>query len=143
MKSIKLLLVIFFSALVASCGGGGGSSGSPVVATTITGTAAIGLPIAGQVTAIDSTGKTFAATIGSQGAYTVNVTGGTPPFILIVSGTAGGTSASLAWCRNSGRPDSECTRFGGFDRFSSAGQPAERCWQACVFPRSCPDVLQR
>jgi hypothetical protein len=61
----------------------------------ITGTAATGAPIAGQVVAIDANGLSFFATTGIQGAYTVNVAGGTAPFILTVTGSSGGKVVSL------------------------------------------------
>ena len=53
------------------------------------------MPIVGQVQAVDSTGKVFTATSNAQGAYTINVAGGTPPFLLTVTGLSGGVMQTL------------------------------------------------
>lgn len=103
--SFKPLIAIGLAAILtlAGCGGGGGGGsgastggGTGGAVTSISGTAATGAPIAGQVVVIDSTGKTFSATTTALGAYVVNVAGGTPPFILTVVGTSGGKTVSLS-----------------------------------------------
>lgn len=77
-------LSLISALILAGCGGGGTTSAAT---TSITGTAAAGAPIVGLVSAKDSTGKTFGpATIDATGAYTLEVTGGTAPFILEASG---------------------------------------------------------
>jgi len=89
---------------IYGCGGGGGTSGSatttptvtPTMATTLSGTAAIGAPIAGSVFAIDINGKVSpAATTSALGAFIVDVAGMTAPFILSITGTAGGKQVTL------------------------------------------------
>ncbi len=86
--------------LLSGCGGGSGSVATVTTpSATLTGTAATGLPIVGSVVAIDSSlpAKIFTATTNAAGAYTVNVAGGTAPFILTVTGTTpAGQSASLS-----------------------------------------------
>ncbi len=107
MKQIKQLLAMLFCVAVAACGSGGSSTpaasgnntgGTPTPAassTLVSGVAASGAPIVGQVVAIDANGKTFAATTSAAGAYTVNVAGGTAPFILTVVGMSGGKAVTL------------------------------------------------
>lgn len=81
-------------------GCGGGSSGSPAVTpvpppaitATFSGTAAAGLPLVGTVTVKDALGATKTVTIGINGAYTVDVTGMTAPFVFRAEGTVGGES---------------------------------------------------
>lgn len=89
---------------IYGCGGGGSTTGSaittptvtPTLATTLSGTAAIGAPIAGSVFAIDINGKVSpAATTSALGAFIVDVAGMTAPFILSITGTAGGKQVTL------------------------------------------------
>jgi hypothetical protein len=80
---------------LAGCGGGGGGTSAASTSSALSGTAATGAPIAGQVVAIDSAGTKFYATTSSDGAYTLNVTGGVAPFILTVTGTSGGQAVTL------------------------------------------------
>ena len=104
MKTIKLFLVVLFSIAIAACGGGGsststGGGNTGGTTSTLSGTAATGAPIvSGNVVAIDSStpAKTFTTTTSSLGAYTVNVTGGTAPFLLTVTGTVGGQPVTLS-----------------------------------------------
>lgn len=71
---------------------------APVVtaATTLSGTAAIGQPIAGSVFAIDINGKVSpAATTTALGAFVLDVGGMTAPYILSITGSAGGKQVTL------------------------------------------------
>lgn len=96
-----LIIGSIVGTLIAACGGGGSStpaaSGNNTggTSTSVSGVAASGAPIVGQVVAIDANGKTFAATTSASGAYTVNVAGGTAPFILTVVGMSGGKAVTL------------------------------------------------
>lgn len=79
-----------FSALAVAalmaCGGGGG--GSPTA--QLNGVAAYGAPMAGAiVTLTDANGQTRSATAGSDGSYSLDVTGLTAPFLLKASGSFG------------------------------------------------------
>lgn len=105
-SSHKSLLAAGVAAMLAlsACGGGGsghadstGTITTPgTVATTLTGTAAVGAPIVGSVFAIDSKGAVSpVATTNALGAFTIDVAGMTAPFILNVTGTAGGKQVVL------------------------------------------------
>lgn len=98
MKFNKLILASAVSMALAACGGGGSNSSTdttppPVqapVSVVFTGTAAVGAPLEGSVTVKDSKGATKVAQIGSNGAYSVDVTGMTGPFVFRASGSANG-----------------------------------------------------
>jgi hypothetical protein len=95
----KLVLTASMAAVLAACGGGGGSSSasspsagatSATAASTMSGTVAIGDALANAtVTVIDSTGKTASTTSGSNGAYSVSITGLTAPFVITASDPSG------------------------------------------------------
>ncbi|HIV71097.1 MAG TPA: hypothetical protein H9903_09215 [Candidatus Aquabacterium excrementipullorum] len=94
MKFRLMTSALAASLLIAACGGGGGgdkpASGSG--AAILSGTAAAGLALVGSVTVKDANGVTRTVSIGSNGAYTVDVSGLTAPFLLRASGTAGGST---------------------------------------------------
>ena len=91
-----LATIAMACACIYGCGGSGGGSTTTPTSTTLSGTAAIGAPISGTVVAIDVNGKVSTATsTNSLGAYTVDVGGMTPPFILSVVGTANGKQVTL------------------------------------------------
>lgn len=105
-KLKRLTLGLASAGLVTIYGCGGGSSTTnsatttptvtPATATTLTGTAAIGAPISGSVFAIDINGKVSpAATTSALGAFIVDVAGMTAPYILSITGTAGGKQVTL------------------------------------------------
>ena len=87
-KFILALLVLLFSATLFSCGGGSSSSSTTTPTTpaakSLTGTAATGVPIDGNVLVTDSSTppKTVMAVIDASGNYTADVTGFTPPLII-------------------------------------------------------------
>jgi len=91
MFSISLMI---FSLLLFGCGGGGGGGVSTQV---VSGTAAVGAPLAGQVTLKDSSTPAVqrSAVIGSDGSFAVDVTGLKAPFILQASGSANNQNHSL------------------------------------------------
>ncbi|MGB8517465.1 MAG: carboxypeptidase-like regulatory domain-containing protein [Gallionella sp.] len=130
----NVLLTAISMLILAACGGGGSGGGTgggtggapggtPVVATTIVGTAATGMPITGQVIAIDSTGRTFSATTNSLGAYTVNVASGVPPFVLTVTGTAGGKVVNLTSVATAAGQTVNITPLTDLIVSTAAGQP--------------------
>jgi hypothetical protein len=76
--------------------GAGSGSGSGVTAS-VRGTASMGSPIVGAtVTLKDSTGKSATATTASDGTYTVNTSGMTPPYFVQVVTTSGTTFYSVS-----------------------------------------------
>lgn len=95
MKTIRLILAILLSIVFASCGGGGG--GGATATQTLSGTAAQGAPIANaSITIKDKNGSKIIGTTGSDGKYTMNITGKTPPFLLQVPAKNGGYLYSVA-----------------------------------------------
>jgi len=86
--------LMIFSLLLFGCGGGGGGGVSSQV---VSGTAAVGAPLAGQVTLKDSSTPAVqrSAVIGSDGSFAVDVTGLKAPFILQASGSANNQNHSL------------------------------------------------
>jgi hypothetical protein len=99
----RLGLAIASAGLLSLYGCGGGSSGSTAssstspASTVLPGTAAIGAPIAGTVIAIDVNGIISPpATTSALGAFIVDVSGMTAPFLLNIVGTAGGSQVTLS-----------------------------------------------
>lgn len=89
-------LVAVLSLVVGACssGGGGGSSAPPspppVPAVTLTGTAATGAAIANAAILVkDRNGQQASGTTGATGAFNVDVTGLTEPFLLRVTPSSG------------------------------------------------------
>ena len=81
--------------LLSACGGGSGSSGGSGSTSTLSGTAAAGAPVIGQVTVKGALGNTKSALIEVDGSYNVDVTGLTAPFRLRAEGTVGGRTIRL------------------------------------------------
>lgn len=82
---------------IYGCGGGGGTAAEPgaVVAQSFSGNAAAGLPLVGTVTVKDANGASRSTPIGANGAYTVDVTGMTAPFVFRAEGNVGGRNYIL------------------------------------------------
>lgn len=77
---------------LAGCGGSGEST--PAASTILSGTAAGGAAIIGNVIVTDSLGATKSAAIAADGRYTIDVSGMTGPFVLKAAGTVGNTSVT-------------------------------------------------
>ncbi|MBT1076218.1 hypothetical protein [Geobacter grbiciae] len=95
-NTIKLtMLGAVVAAALAACGGGSGGSTTPA-ATTISGVAAAGAPIIGTVYLKDSKGveKSAAVDATSNGQYSFDVSGMTPPFVMKAVGTVGSTQVT-------------------------------------------------
>ena len=91
MNKISLACVVLGgSALLAACGGGGDGD----AALTLKGTAAVGAPLVGAVTATCKTG-TGSATSNSDGTYTVAIVGGVGPCLLKIQPATGATLYSI------------------------------------------------
>jgi len=79
--------------MLAGCGGGSGGVSSEVVS----GTAAVGSPLSGQVSLKDSASPTQqkSTVIASDGTFAIDVTGMKAPFVLQAAGSADGVNYKL------------------------------------------------
>jgi hypothetical protein len=88
---LQCFFALFAFATISGCNS---DSTSPVASNNLTGTAATGAPIAGLVTVKDANGdETPASITGTDGSFTLDVTGMTPPFLLKIMPSDG--SATL------------------------------------------------
>ena len=95
-KKTTLAISLASIFVAVACGGGSGTTAAPLAAPTISGVAATGLPIANAtITVTDATGKTVSVTADANGAYSVDVTGLTAPFVITASGTVGDSTVVL------------------------------------------------
>ena len=94
---IFVICTVFMMALTAGCGGGGGGSGGGSGTLEVSGVAAAGAPLVGTVTLKDSSAQTRqrSATIANDGAYSLDVTGLTAPFLVQATGVAGNSNYTL------------------------------------------------
>lgn len=98
--AIALLCLLTISAIIAGCGGGGGGSPSPGAAVSpqvVSGVAATGSPLVGQVTLRDSSSarKDKATIIANDGSFSIDVSDMQAPFVLKATGTSDGVSRTL------------------------------------------------
>lgn len=91
LKSVSLLAATVL--LVSACSGGGGVG---TTSQTVSGVAAAGAPIIGTAYLKDSKGveKSVAIDATSNGKYSFDVTGMTPPFVMKAVGTVGSTQVT-------------------------------------------------
>ena len=82
-------------ATLAACGGGGSDSPATPSSVTIAGTAAKGAALAGAAVSIKCAAGTGTATTGSDGKYSVAITGANLPCALKVVGTEGSVFHSV------------------------------------------------
>lgn len=94
-QGFRVALLAAGIGLLAACGGGGGSGDTPAATVTISGTAAAGAPVIGQVTVKDALGVMRAVDIKSDGSYSVDVTGMQAPFLFRAVGYVGGREVRL------------------------------------------------
>lgn len=102
LNRFALLLMLPLLTLIYGCGGGGSadpSSIAPVAVSTLSGTAATGLPIvSGNIMVKCTAGSNLATQSGADGAWTVTLAGQTLPCAAQVSGgTVGGTANSATY----------------------------------------------
>jgi fibronectin type III domain protein len=95
-KSIAAITVFSMMTLglmLAGCGGGSGGVSSEVVS----GKAAVGAPLSGQVNLKDSSTpvQQKSTVIGSDGSFAIDVTGMKAPYVLQATGSADGTEYKL------------------------------------------------
>lgn len=91
MRTIKLLLAVLFSVALASCGGGGGTTtgGGTPAGSTVTGTAATGLPVANASLVFKgANGQQVTATTSATGAYSLSTGSLTSPYFVKVTTAA-------------------------------------------------------
>lgn len=62
---------------------------------TISGVAAVGTPLVGTVSVKDAGGVIRTVSIGSNGSYSIDVNGMTPPFVLLAEGRANGRTYTV------------------------------------------------
>jgi mono/diheme cytochrome c family protein len=106
--AMALLGLLLAAALLAGCGGGGGTTGnapSPGVSVSgpgissaiVSGVAATGAPLAGQVTLRDASAppRNKATVVAGDGSFAIDVTDMTAPFLLKASGTIDGKVRTL------------------------------------------------
>ncbi len=104
--TIGLLCVLTIGAVTAGCGSGssGGGSSNPgaspdtsVSAQTVSGVAATGSPLVGQVTLRDSSSarRDKITVIANDGSFSIDVSDMQAPFLLRASGTADGARRTL------------------------------------------------
>lgn len=79
---------------LAGCGGGGSDESTPTPSTILSGTAAGGAAVIGNVIVTDSKGVQRSTPIAADGRYTIDVSGMTGPFVLKAAGTVGNTSVT-------------------------------------------------
>jgi predicted lipid-binding transport protein (Tim44 family) len=97
-KRLAYLVLAFVPFLFYGCGGRGGGGSSSPTGSTVTGVAAAGAPLIGQVSLKDSAGNLAPGspkTLNSDGSFSFNVSGMAAPYFLQAQGTAGGTEFTM------------------------------------------------
>jgi len=95
-NSIVAILLSALLLLVSACGGGGGGNENPPQADTVSGVAAAGLVIVGNVSLKDASATPRELSKATtDGRFSFDVTGLTKPFLLRVTGEANGTPYTL------------------------------------------------
>jgi hypothetical protein len=91
--AITVLTMTTLGLMLAGCGSSGGGISSQVVS----GNASVGAPLAGQVSLKDSSSTPLVrkTVIGSDGSFSIDVTGMQAPFILEAAGNAAGSNYTL------------------------------------------------
>ncbi len=95
--TVTALSLVTIVALLAGCGSGGGGDSAGVSPQIVSGVAATGSPLVGQVTLRDSSSarKDKATVIANDGTFAIDVSDMTAPFLLKASGTADGVDRTL------------------------------------------------
>jgi hypothetical protein len=102
MRDINIRTALCSSAIalvLSACGGGDSAPPNQIVpnneSSVLSGTAAAGAPLIGQVTVKGALGNTKSALIEADGTYEVDVSGLTAPYRLRAEGTVGGRTYKL------------------------------------------------
>jgi len=97
--AIIALSLMTFGLVLAGCGGGDSGGGAPgaVSKEVVSGTAAVGAPLSGQVSLKDSASPPLqkSTVIASDGSFSIDVTGMKAPYVLQAKGSADGTDYKL------------------------------------------------
>jgi len=95
--TITTIGLLTVGALIAGCGSGGGSGDGAGSSSQVSGVAATGSPLAGQVTLKDSSSvrNEKGTDIKDDGSFAIDVAGMTPPFILKATGTSDGVDRTM------------------------------------------------
>jgi len=93
--SMALLCLLTYGLMLAGCGGGGGAAANGVSSQVISGVAATGAPLAGQVGIKNASGMERSTVIGSDGSFALDVTGMTGPYLLQGTGNVNGVINTL------------------------------------------------
>ncbi len=98
-KKLAYFVLAFAPFLFYGCGGGGGGGGGTTPsASTVSGVAAAGAPLAGQVSLVDSKGTLATGSpkmLNPDGSFSFNVSGMSAPYFLKAQGTSGGTGYTM------------------------------------------------
>ncbi len=92
--AVTTLSLTILCLMLAACGGG---SAGGVSSQVVSGTAAVGAPLSGQVSLKDSSSPPLlkSTVIGSDGSFAIDVTAMKAPFVLQATGHADGTAYKL------------------------------------------------
>lgn len=92
--AVKMLGLLLIGALIAACGSGGSAGVSSEI---VSGVAATGAPLVGQVTLRDSSAarKDKVSVIANDGSYSIDVSDMQAPFLLQASGSSDGGRRTL------------------------------------------------
>lgn len=95
--AITTLGLLLVGSLIAGCGSGSGGAGTGASPQSVSGVAATGAPLAGQVSLRDSSAARNEKTtvIGSDGSFAIDVSNLSAPFVLKAIGTSDGVSRTL------------------------------------------------
>ena len=94
-RCLPAATAIALSILVGCDGDDGGHTPTSGPQSTVSGVVAAGLPLAGTITVKDATGATRSAAIGTNGSYSIDVSGMTAPFVFRAEGSAGGRDYTI------------------------------------------------
>lgn len=93
--AIGLFATLGTLALIAGCGGGSGGGSGAAAGQSVSGVAATGAPLVGQVTIKDSASAQKTSAIGADGSFSIDVTDMHAPFVLKATGIAEGVHRAL------------------------------------------------
>lgn len=142
----RMLFLSSAVSMLAACGGGessGPGTSAPIAAVTISGTAAAGAPIIGQVTVKDANGVMRTTDIRSDGSYSISVSGLTAPFVFRAQGQVGGREVILVSAATSADVNGtiNITPFTDLIVANMAGQLASSYFDSPDFAALTPDEL--